>query len=111
MSESDLLQQRNLGIDLALAAAMGTLEAARSRGYRIAVAVSDRSGQILVLLRGDGGGVPIAPAMNWSARSASPVRRAPFMTRNAQTPAPRASRPACDRRAGRASRRRIKRWE
>jgi uncharacterized protein GlcG (DUF336 family) len=56
MSESDLLQQRNLGIDLALAAATGTLEAARSRGYRVAVAVSDRSGQILVLLRGDGGG-------------------------------------------------------
>ena len=51
-----LLSQRNLGIDLALEAATATLAEARSRGYRIAVAVSDRSGHILVLLRSDGGG-------------------------------------------------------
>jgi uncharacterized protein GlcG (DUF336 family) len=51
-----LLQQRNLGIDLALAAAQAALDAARSRGYRVAVAVADRSGHLLVLLRSDGGG-------------------------------------------------------
>ncbi len=51
-----LLTQYNLGIDLALAAAQAALEAARSRGYRVAVAVADRSGHLLVLLRDDGGG-------------------------------------------------------
>lgn len=53
---ADLLTQRNLGIDLAMAAATAALEAAQSRGYHVAVAVADRGGQLLVLLRGDGGG-------------------------------------------------------
>jgi uncharacterized protein GlcG (DUF336 family) len=51
-----LLSQRNLGIDLALAVATGALEEARKRGYSSTVAVSDRSGHLLVLLRNDGGG-------------------------------------------------------
>jgi uncharacterized protein GlcG (DUF336 family) len=54
-----LLTQRNLGTDLALAAAQAALAEANSRGYHVAVAVADRSGQLLVLLRSDGGGVPI----------------------------------------------------
>lgn len=53
---ADLLTQRNLGIDLAMAATTAALEAAQSRGYHVAVAVADRGGQSLVLLRGDGGG-------------------------------------------------------
>jgi uncharacterized protein GlcG (DUF336 family) len=53
---SGLLSQRNLSFELALAAATAALEAARSRGYRVGVAVADRSGQLLVLLRDDGGG-------------------------------------------------------
>src|SRR6202049_3732261 len=52
----DLLSQRNLSADLALKAATAALDAARSRGYHVAVAVVDRGGQILVLLRDDGGG-------------------------------------------------------
>ena len=51
-----LLNQRSLGIDLALEAATAALEAARARGYHVAVGVTDRSGQLLVLLRADGGG-------------------------------------------------------
>jgi uncharacterized protein GlcG (DUF336 family) len=51
-----LLTQRNLSFDLALAAATAALETARSRGYHVGVAVADRSGQLLVLLRDDGGG-------------------------------------------------------
>jgi uncharacterized protein GlcG (DUF336 family) len=51
-----LLTQRNLSFDLALAAATAALEAARSRGYHVGVAVAARSGQLLVLLRDDGGG-------------------------------------------------------
>jgi uncharacterized protein GlcG (DUF336 family) len=51
-----LLTQRNLSFDLALDAARAALETARSRGYHVGVAVTDRSGQLLVLLRDDGGG-------------------------------------------------------
>jgi uncharacterized protein GlcG (DUF336 family) len=51
-----LLTQRNLSLDLALEAATVTLETARSRGYHVGVAVTDRSGQLLVLLRDNGGG-------------------------------------------------------
>jgi uncharacterized protein GlcG (DUF336 family) len=51
-----LLTQRNLGVDLALAAAQAALAEAGARGYCVAVAVADRSGQLLVLLRSDGGG-------------------------------------------------------
>lgn len=53
---SDLLNQRNLSTDLALAAATATLAEARKRGYPIAVAVADRAGHILAMLRSDGGG-------------------------------------------------------
>jgi uncharacterized protein GlcG (DUF336 family) len=51
-----LLTQRNLGTDLALTAAQAALAEAKSRGYHVAVAVADRGGQLLVLLRSDGGG-------------------------------------------------------
>jgi uncharacterized protein GlcG (DUF336 family) len=53
---ANLLTQRNLSTDLALKAATAALEAARSRGYHVSVAVVDRSGQLLALLRDDGGG-------------------------------------------------------
>jgi uncharacterized protein GlcG (DUF336 family) len=53
---ADLLRQRNLSADLALKAATAAQDAARLRGYHVAVAVVDRGGQILVLLRDDGGG-------------------------------------------------------
>jgi uncharacterized protein GlcG (DUF336 family) len=53
---SGLLTQRNLSFDLALEAATAALENARSRGYHVGVAVTDRSGQLLVLLRDDAGG-------------------------------------------------------
>jgi len=55
MSEG-ILAQRNIGIDLALETAKAALEAGRARGYSIAVAVADRGGQLLVLLRSDGAG-------------------------------------------------------
>jgi uncharacterized protein GlcG (DUF336 family) len=53
---ADLLNQRNLSTDLALTAATATLAEARKRGYHIAVAVADRAGHLLALLRSDGGG-------------------------------------------------------
>lgn len=66
-----LLNQRNLGIDLALEAATAALAEARSRGYHIAVAVSDRSGQLLVLLRSDGGGPHLTDSATRKAYTAA----------------------------------------
>lgn len=51
-----LLTQRNLSFDLALKTATAALGTARSRGLHVGVAVADRAGQLLVLLRDDGGG-------------------------------------------------------
>jgi len=51
-----ILTQRNIGIDLALEAAKAALDAGRARGYHIAVAVTNRGGQLLVLLRSDDAG-------------------------------------------------------
>jgi uncharacterized protein GlcG (DUF336 family) len=52
-----LLNQRNISSALALKAATAALETARTRGYRrIAIAVANRSGQLVVLLRSDEGG-------------------------------------------------------
>jgi uncharacterized protein GlcG (DUF336 family) len=51
-----VLIQHNIGTDLALEVAKVALEAGRARGYHITVAVADRGGQLLVLLRGDGAG-------------------------------------------------------
>jgi len=51
-----ILTQRNIGVDLALACASAALAAARARGYRVGVAVADRAGHLLVLLRADGAG-------------------------------------------------------
>ena len=51
-----VLTQRNIGSELALSGARATLKAAQDRSYQVAVAVTDRSGHLLVLLRSDGGG-------------------------------------------------------
>ena len=52
-----ILTQRNIGIELALTAAKAALDAARARGYhRTGVAVTNREGQIVVLIRSDEAG-------------------------------------------------------
>jgi uncharacterized protein GlcG (DUF336 family) len=51
-----VLIQRNIGIDLALELAKASLDEGRKRGYHVAVAVTDRSGQLLVQLRSDNAG-------------------------------------------------------
>ena len=49
-----ILTQHNIGVDLALVAAKAALEESRRRGYpRFAVAVTDRAGRLLVLLKSD----------------------------------------------------------
>jgi len=56
-SPKDVVMQRVLSIDLAQAIADGALKECRAQGYHTAVAVVDRSGQVMAILR-DEGAVP-----------------------------------------------------
>ncbi len=66
-----LLSQRNLGIDLALECATAALAEARRRGYPSTVAVTDRAGHLLVLLRNDGGGPHLVDSARRKAYTAA----------------------------------------
>ena len=72
---SGVLAQDNISVDFALVAAKAALEVSRARGYpRIAIAVANRAGQLVVLLKSDDGansepGVAFDPAGDWSVRS------------------------------------------
>ena len=66
-----LLPQRNLGIDLALECANAALAEARKRGYPSTVAVTDRAGHLLVLLRNDGGGPHLVDSARRKAYTAA----------------------------------------
>lgn len=65
-----ILTQRNIGVELGLAAARAALATGQDRGYHIAVAVADRGGHLLVLLRGDGGGPHLLDAARRKAFTA-----------------------------------------
>ena len=67
-----ILTQRNIGVDLALVAAKAALDAAKSRGYlHTGVAVANRAGQLLVLLRSDDGGPHLVDAARRKAYTAA----------------------------------------
>ena len=67
-----ILTQRNIGVELALVAAKAALDAAKSRGYtRTGVAVANRAGQLLVLLRSDDGGPHLIDAARRKAYTAA----------------------------------------
>src|SRR5262249_42874334 len=71
---SGVLTQRNIGIDLALECAQAALATARTRGYRVAVAVADRGGQLMVLLRSDGAGPHLIDSARRKAYTAASMR-------------------------------------
>lgn len=67
-----ILTQRNIGIDLALVAAKAALEESRRRGYpHTGVAVTNRAGHLLVLLRSDDGGPHLVDAARRKAYTAA----------------------------------------
>jgi uncharacterized protein GlcG (DUF336 family) len=69
---SGVLTQHNIGVELALIVAKAALEAARTRGYtRTGVAVANRAGQVLVLLRSDDGGPHLIDAARRKAYTAA----------------------------------------
>ncbi len=70
-----ILTQHNVSIELALEAAKAALAAGEARGFHIAVAVADRSGHLLVLLRGDGAGPHLIDAARRKAYTAASLNR------------------------------------
>lgn len=67
-----LLTRHNISVDLALSAAKAALEESRQRGYpRFAVAVTDRAGHLLVLLRSDDGGAHLVDSARRKAYTAA----------------------------------------
>lgn len=52
-----VLTQKNISLGLAQIIASAALEKCQSMGYKAAVAVVDRGGQTIVMLRGDGAGL------------------------------------------------------
>jgi uncharacterized protein GlcG (DUF336 family) len=69
---SGVLTQHNIGVELALVVAKAALEATRARGYpRTGVAVANRAGQVLVLLRSDDGGPHLIDAARRKAYTAA----------------------------------------
>jgi len=69
---SGVLTQHNIGVDLALVAAKTALEESRRRGYpRFAVAVTNRTGHLLVLLKSDDGGPHLVDSARRKAYTAA----------------------------------------
>jgi uncharacterized protein GlcG (DUF336 family) len=56
-SAQGVVSQKNISLGLAQAIAQAALEQCQSMGFKVAVAVVDRGGQTIVLLRGDGAGL------------------------------------------------------
>ena len=67
-----VLTRHNISVDLALAAAQAALAESRKRGYpRFAVAVTDRAGHLLALLRSDDGGAHLVDSARRKAYTAA----------------------------------------
>lgn len=67
-----VLTRHNISVDLALSAAKAALEESRRRGYpRFAVAVTDRAGHLLALLRSDDGGAHLVDSARRKAFTAA----------------------------------------
>jgi uncharacterized protein GlcG (DUF336 family) len=56
-SAQGVVTQKNISLGLAQTIAQAALEQCQSMGYKVAVAVVDRGGQAIVMLRGDGAGL------------------------------------------------------
>ena len=57
VAEDGLLTQKSLSLGMAQAIAIGAMESCKAMGYQISVAVVDRDGLTMVMLRGDGAGL------------------------------------------------------
>lgn len=74
LAGAGVLSERNVSVALAAEAAAEALANCTAQGYRVAVAVADRSGHLKALLRGDGAGPHLIDAARRKAYTAASSR-------------------------------------
>jgi uncharacterized protein GlcG (DUF336 family) len=92
-AQAQLANERNLTLAMAQAIANGAMESCKAMGFKISVAVLDRDGLQMVMLRGDGAGLHTPEGADRKAYTARTFRApsAAFLKRMQGDPAAHAS--------------------
>src|ERR1700722_12619469 len=92
-AQAQLANEKNLTLAMAQAIANGAMESCKAMGYKISVAVIDRDGVPIVMLRGDGAGLHTPEGADRKAFTARTFRApsAAFLKRMQNDPAAHAS--------------------
>jgi uncharacterized protein GlcG (DUF336 family) len=88
-----LVNEKNISLAMAQAIANGAMDKCKEMGFKVSVAVVDREGLQLVMLRGDGAGLHTPEGADRKAYTARTFRgpSADFLTRVQKDPAAHAS--------------------
>jgi uncharacterized protein GlcG (DUF336 family) len=92
-AQAQLAVEKNLTLAMAQAIANGAMESCKAMGYKVSVAVLDRAGLPIVMLRGDGAGLHTPEGADRKAYTARTYRApsADFLKRMQKDPAAHAS--------------------
>lgn len=92
-AQAQLAVEKSLTLAMAQTIANGAMESCKAMGYKISVAVLDRDGLTIVMLRGDGAGLHTPEGAERKAYTARTFRApsADFLKRMQQSPAAHAS--------------------
>ena len=92
-AQAQLAVEKNLTLAMAQAIANGAMESCKAMGYKVSVAVLDRDGLQMVMLRGDGAGLHTPEGADRKAYTARTFRApsADFLKRMQKDPAAHAS--------------------
>jgi uncharacterized protein GlcG (DUF336 family) len=92
-AQAQLANEKNLTLAMAQAIANGAMESCKAMGFKVSVAVLDRDGLEIVMLRGDGAGLHTPEGAERKAYTARTFRApsADFLKRMQRDPAAHAS--------------------
>jgi uncharacterized protein GlcG (DUF336 family) len=92
-AQAQLANEKNLTLAMAQAIANGAMESCKAMGFKVSVAVLDRAGLPIVMLRGDGAGLHTPEGADRKAYTARTYRApsADFLKRMQRDPAAHAS--------------------
>jgi len=92
-AQAQLANEKNLTLAMAQAIAHGPMESCKAMGFKVSVAVLDRAGLPIVMLRGDGAGLHTPEGADRKAYTARTYRApsADFLKRMQRDPAAHAS--------------------
>ena len=85
-AQAQLANEKNLTLAMAQAIANGAMESCKAMGYKISVAVLDRDGLQMVMLRGDGAGLHTPEGADRKAYTARTFRAPSGVCRPAPSP-------------------------